>query len=70
MSDFKLTPISLRKSDNPVTATQVFLKHDFLLVKMKLMQRGLHYRQVSSVIRCSRLKVSVKCCKFLSPGVI
>ena len=68
MSDFKLTPISLRKSDNPVTATQVFLKHDFLLVKMKLMQRGLHLKQVSSVIRCSRLKV--KCCKFLSPGVI
>ena len=34
------------------------------------MQLGLPLKQVGSFIRCSRLKVSVKCCKFLSSRVI
>ena len=68
--DFKLTAVSLWRSDIPVTVTQVFLKYDFLLVIMRFMQLGLPLKQVVSLIRCSRLKASVKCCNFLYSGVI
>ena len=34
------------------------------------MQLGLPLKQVGSFIRCPRLKVSVKCCKFFSTGII
>ena len=34
------------------------------------MQLGLPLKQVGSLIRCSKLKVSVKCCQFLSSGVM
>ena len=36
---------------------------------MRSTQLGLLLKQVGSLIRCSRLKVSVECCKFLSSGV-
>ena len=67
-----LSAVSLLKVDIPVTVTQVFLKYDFLLVTHATwtsFERSWFIYQVGSFIRYSRLKVSVKCCKFLSSGV-
>ena len=44
--------------------------YDFPFVIIRLMQLGLPLKQVGSFVKCSRLKVSVKCRNFFSSAVI
>ena len=60
---FKLNAITLWKSDIPVIGTNIFL--GFSIVNDRPMQLGIPLKHIGLFIKFSRLKQSVKCCRFL-----